>query len=808
MRILYCNKFNFQFSGTEAYIFEAMEMMRSRGHEVALFSMEDPRGQPTGYDHHFVPPVAFKDSRGAITKLRMSARAIYSRQARRNIRSMILDFQPDLAHVRNIYHHLTPSILWELRSQGIPVLYHLNDLKLLCPSYNMVGADGASCDACKRGDFYHVVSRGCYAGGFGPSVILALEAYAHHWAHSYEKCVDRFLAPSRFVRDKFAEAGWDASKFLVLPHFQKLSHRAVADPGPDAPVLYFGRLSHEKGLRDLIAAIARLPGIQFVFAGEGPQRRELQSIQQALGLRNLRIAGQLSGSDLEDLISRCQFTVFPSHAYETFGKSILESYAFGRAVVASDLGSRRELVTHNETGLLYPVGDVNRLVDAIRCLRDDPQLAATMGGRGRERAQREFSPERHFQSLTNIYEGLIDSNRQGRNRLSSRVKVAFIGGRGVVGKYSGIETYYEKVGEQLTRRGVDVTAYCRNYFTPEILTYRGIHVRRLPTIRSKHLDTFVHTLLSTMSACVRGYDIVHYHTLGPSLFSFFPRLFGKKTVVTVQGLDWQRKKWSAFARTVLKVAEQASITLPNRTVVVSHTLQHYYRQRYHRGGMYIPNAAEIRHRTESGSLMELNLDPDGYALFLGRLSPEKNCHILIQAFEQLGPAMKLVLAGGSSHTDEYAKGLRRRASERIVFLDWISGATKDAVLTNAALFVLPSDMEGLSLALLDAMGAGVCVLASDTPENIETIADAGFTFRRGDVEDLARMLRFLFDNPETRTEFGRKARARVEQNYQWGGVVKQHLWLYSHLVPGLPILTSDTATASADSWQPSTPELS
>src|SRR5580698_6264465 len=163
MRILYCNKYNYPFSGTEVYLFELMQLMRSQGHEVALFSMADPRGEPTPYDHNFVPHVDFKADSGLWETARRTANAIYSRDARRRMRAMIDEFRPDVAHVRNIYHHLSPSILWELKAQKIPVLYHLNDFKILCPSYNLVSHGGA-CEKCKGGKFRHMMEAKCYPG--------------------------------------------------------------------------------------------------------------------------------------------------------------------------------------------------------------------------------------------------------------------------------------------------------------------------------------------------------------------------------------------------------------------------------------------------------------------------------------------------------------------------------------------------------------------------------------------------------------------------------------------------------------------
>jgi glycosyltransferase involved in cell wall biosynthesis len=460
MRILYCNKYNFSFSGTEAYLFEVMELMRSRGHEVALFSMADERGPTTAYDRHFVAHKDFKNARGLTTRARLAAHAIYSPQARKKIRGMIADFQPDVAHVRNIYHHLSPSILWELKAQGVPVLYHMNDFKLLCPSYNMVSA-GQACERCKGGKFWNVVGGGCYAGGRAAATVLAAEAYLHSRLGTYENCVDLILAPSRFVKQKLMENGWAGSGIQVLPHFQTLPLRVPEHPGPGAPILYFGRLSAEKGIDDLLLAMARMPHIRLTIAGEGPQRGALEAIAHRLRLGNVSFAGQVSGAVLESLIADSQFTVFPSRAYETLGKSILESYAMGRPVVASDLGSRRELVQEGETGLLYRVGNVDQLAAAILFLHDRPELATQMGATGRELVRVHHSQEQHFVALTKIYEQLATRKSKLRAPQSPSLvplRVAFIGGRGVVGKYSGIETYYEEVGRRLAEKGPPLTA--------------------------------------------------------------------------------------------------------------------------------------------------------------------------------------------------------------------------------------------------------------------------------------------------------------------------------------------------------------
>jgi glycosyltransferase involved in cell wall biosynthesis len=767
-----------------------MKLMKSQGHEVALFSMSDPHGEPTAYDHHFVPHIDFNSESSIWQKARKAWHAIYSIESRRRIRAMIQEFRPDIAHVRNIYHHLSPSILWELKAEGIPVVYHVNDFKLLCPSYNLVSR-GKPCEACKAGSFWHALGSRCYPG-LGARATLVVEGYFHRCLRTFDKCVDKFLAPSQFVRDKFIEHGWDRHKFEVLPHFQKIHSLETSTPCSEAPVLYFGRLSAEKGVDDLIRAMQKLPDIRLVIAGDGPERAELQSLVTSLQLTNVEFVGHVGEARRDTLIQQSRFTVLPSRAYETLGKTILESYAHGRAVIASDMGSRRELVRDGGTGLLYPTGDIDHLAQAIGALSSAPQLAEKMGRAGWKLVRERHSPEEHYRKLMHMYERLIAKKSSSSVLVRSnfpppwkrsavkitnpqetaprKLRIAFIGGRGVVSKYSGIEAYYEEVGKRLVEMGNEVTVYCRTYFTPPQDEHHGMRLVRLPTIRSKHLETVIHTILSTAHALTGKYDIVHYHALGPALFSFLPRLARMKTAVTVQGLDWQRRKWGRTASAVLRLGEKASVHLPNATMVVSRELQKRYRQKHELESRYVPNGGVLRPWTEPRKILEWGLEPGNYILFLGRFSPEKGCHLLVEAFEQIDTGVKLVMAGASSYCDDYSKKLRTHASDRILMLDWVSGQTLDELLTNAMIFVLPSDLEGLSLALLDAMGAGICVVTSDVPENREVVDGAGFTFERGNAGDLAERLRFLIANPSVREAAGKLARQRIENQYQWGQI--------------------------------------
>src|SRR5258708_6826261 len=288
MRILFCNKYNYPFSGTEVYLFEAMELLRSKGHEVALFSMADPQGLPTPYDHHFLPHIDFKKPAGWFHKVRLAGHAIFSRQARRPLSAMIPDF------------------------------------KVLCPSYNLV-LRGEACEACKGGEFWHALKEKCYPG-WGARMTLVAEAYVHKWLGTYRNCVDCFLAPSQFVRDKFVDHGWDPTKFEVLPHFQPVKPVLVRSTD-NAPLLYFGRLSPEKGVDDLLYAMQSFPHLRLVIAGDGPERGRLQLLASTLKLANVEFAGHVRGAELERAIANSRFTVLPSHAYEPLAKTILVSYA-------------------------------------------------------------------------------------------------------------------------------------------------------------------------------------------------------------------------------------------------------------------------------------------------------------------------------------------------------------------------------------------------------------------------------------------------------------------------------------------------
>lgn len=362
------------------------------------------------------------------------------------------------------------------------------------------------------------------------------------------------------------------------------------------------------------------------------------------------------------------------------------------------------------------------------------------------------------------------------------MKIAFIGARGVGATYSGIETYYEEVGSRLAARGHEVTAYCRRGFTPDVPTYRGIKVRLLPCARNKHLETITHSVLSTLDATRRDFDIIQYHAIGSAPLSLLPRLFGHKTIVSVRGLDWQRAKWGAFARGVLKFGEWASSRCPTTTVVVSETLQRHYEKEHGRRPHVIPNAVIPCRPVEPDRIKRFGIEKRRFLLFAGRISPEKGVHTLLEAMRPLADRMPLVVAGGSSYSDDYIRRVRAVAWDGVRFIGNVPHEDMEELLSNCYAYVLPSVMEGLSISLLEAVSYGACIITTAIPENLEVVGDCALTFPVGDATALNEALRSILDDPDRAAELRRKATARAAAQPDWDEVTARTEILYRQIL--------------------------
>ena len=367
---------------------------------------------------------------------------------------------------------------------------------------------------------------------------------------------------------------------------------------------------------------------------------------------------------------------------------------------------------------------------------------------------------------------------------SPPLRIAMLGTRGVPARYSGFETCAEELGARLAARGHEVTVYCR---VPHIsfpgTVYRGMRLVKLPTIRSKHLDTAVHTLLSSLHALAARPDIALYFNVGNSALTWIPRLAGQGVVLNVDGWDWKRKKWGRFARWYIRAAEWWGTWCPHRIVTDSRRVQEYYRDRYGASSTYIAYGAEPLRVSPGGVLGRYGLEPSRYVLFVGRLVPENCAHHLVDAFTGLSTDMRCVIVGDAPYAATYIRGLRATADPRVIFTGYLFGDGYRELLSNAFCFVETSEVGGTHPALLEAMACGTCVVVNDTPENLETIGETGFGYHGAmGGAGLREVLERLLKDPALAQEQGRGGVERVRTHYSWAAVTDAYEQLFQRLI--------------------------
>lgn len=367
-----------------------------------------------------------------------------------------------------------------------------------------------------------------------------------------------------------------------------------------------------------------------------------------------------------------------------------------------------------------------------------------------------------------------------------------IGQRGVPATFGGIERHVEELGTRLAARGHDVTVFCRsNYAEDRRREHRGMRLRHLPTLGTKHLDAIIHSALSTIVALPERYDVVHYHALGPGLLAPLPRYLTSAAVVqTIHGLDDQRAKWGGLARRVLGLGRWTSRHVPHAVVTVSQDLADTYREDG-RQATYIPNGVDRPPAVGPEPLVAWGLEPHRYALFVGRLVPEKAPDQLVRAFTaargQLPDDVRLVIAGGSSFTNEYVTELERLAAAdpRVVLTGYVYGEDLASLYAHAGAFVLPSLLEGLPLTLLEAGSHGAPMVASDIPPHREVLAPSGPSrrlFPVGDEAALGEALVAAFADPASERIAAAAAREDVLARYSWDAAVEATERLYESVV--------------------------
>ncbi|MBR2223584.1 MAG: glycosyltransferase family 4 protein [Christensenellaceae bacterium] len=370
------------------------------------------------------------------------------------------------------------------------------------------------------------------------------------------------------------------------------------------------------------------------------------------------------------------------------------------------------------------------------------------------------------------------------------MKIAMFGHKRIPSREGGVEIVVSMIASRMAALGHDLICYNRGghhiggaaYDEKKEKEYEGIRLKTVPTLDQKGLAAVTSSFFASMASSFSRAKVVHIHAEGPAFMSFLPKLFGKKVIVTIHGLDWQREKWkNGFASKYIRAGEKMAVRFADEIIVLSRNVQQYFMETYGRKTVFIPNAVEKPEILPINAAKErFELEKEEYILFLGRLVPEKGVHYLIEAFRKIETDKKLVIAGAASDSADYEKELYKLAAgdKRILMTGFVQGEILGSLYSNAAVYVHPSDVEGMPLSLLEAMSYGNCCLVSDILELTEVTENKAAVFEKGNVDSLAEKLEFLLKDNDARQRYQNEAQAFICKKYNWDDVVKETLELY------------------------------
>lgn len=359
------------------------------------------------------------------------------------------------------------------------------------------------------------------------------------------------------------------------------------------------------------------------------------------------------------------------------------------------------------------------------------------------------------------------------------MKIAFVGQKGIPSVTGGVEKHVEELATRLIKYDHEVIAYTRRNYTPKSMKeYKGVKLISLPSVSKKNLDAITHTFLACLDLIFRSkVDVIHFHSIGPSSLIWLVKLFKPRTpvVATFHTQCYHHQKWSWFARWYLKFGEKVICSLPDKTIAISKTLTGYAKEKYEREAVYIPNGITMPQKMDADIIKKWGLKKDNYIVSISRLVRHKGIHHLIRAYNKITTDKKLVIVGGSSYTDDYVDDLKELAkgNDSIIFTGNQSGDALVELFSNAYAFIQPSESEGLSIALLEAMSYKLPVLVSDIPENVEAVGNDGYIFRNKDIDDLSLKLELLLRNVVKVKISGMKSSERVENDYNWDKIAEE-----------------------------------
>jgi glycosyltransferase involved in cell wall biosynthesis len=377
------------------------------------------------------------------------------------------------------------------------------------------------------------------------------------------------------------------------------------------------------------------------------------------------------------------------------------------------------------------------------------------------------------------------------------MRIAILGTRGIPASYGGFETFAEHLSTRLVARGHEVTVYCRaHYVSPRQLEYHGVRLKVLPTIRHKYFDTVIHGFLSALHAVPGRFDVALICNAANAPFAPILRFTGTPVAINVDGLEHKRKKWGLLGRRYYKLAEYLSTVLPNVMVTDAQVIQDYYLVRHNAPSTMIAYGSEVERRPDRETVRKWRVEPNRYVLYVSRLEPENNAHLVIEAFKKVRTAYRLLVVGDAPYAEDYISDLKARArgDKRIVFTGFVFGQDYRALQQNAYCYVHATEVGGTHPALLEAMGYGNCVLTLATPENIEVVGEAGIPY--ADEFDLVEKLQRVLRDGSLVQSYRHRAQLRVQKYYDWEGVVDQYEQLFARMA-GVPVIPESHSVAQA-----------
>ncbi|MFL5238058.1 MAG: glycosyltransferase family 4 protein [Rhizomicrobium sp.] len=402
-KLLSINNYYYRRGGAEVLFLEQNRMLEEAGWQIALFAMKHADNLPTSWAKYFPDEIEFGQSYSAAGKLVRASRVIYSLQARQKLNELLDVFSPRIAHIHNIYHHLSPSILSLLRDRGVPVVMTVHDLKLGCPAYTMMRGD-KPCESCRGGKLHNVVLNKCIKGSAALSAVVMMEAALHRFLRTYESSVARFVVPSRFVLETLVHWGWRRESFVYVPNFVDVER---FQPGNKVGrrFVYCGRLDNLKGVETLVRAAA-LAGQPVTIVGRGPEEERLHKLAAELQA-DVAFAGYLTKQALTEVLQSARAVVIPSEVNENAPLSLLEAYATARPVIGSNIAGIPELIRQEETGALFETGNVHALAETLERFAGLPDTRiADMGQAGRRWVEQDFNPTTYRNRLLSLYASL------------------------------------------------------------------------------------------------------------------------------------------------------------------------------------------------------------------------------------------------------------------------------------------------------------------------------------------------------------------------------------------------------------------